>query len=229
MPRRLTPKQEAFAVAYVETGIAAEAYRRAYNAERMSSNALYAAASQLLTHPLIAIRVREIQKIAEDRALITRERWLREIGAIAFGSLDDVAPWDDKGPHLIPSKDLPREKRILIDSLKVKRKRFADSSGEEAIEWELEELQINQQAKLKALEMLGKAEGWVIDKVEHSTPAGGALEVEVVERVVIDPESARLAHQLLGRASSADGHAGGPGVPAEPQPPPAGASRPAPE
>ncbi|MGU9998175.1 terminase small subunit, partial [Bordetella avium] len=31
----LTPKQEAFALAYVETGNASEAYRRAYSAERM--------------------------------------------------------------------------------------------------------------------------------------------------------------------------------------------------
>ena len=36
MADKLTPKQEAFVLAYIETGNASEAYRRAYNAENMS-------------------------------------------------------------------------------------------------------------------------------------------------------------------------------------------------
>ena len=37
---KLTAKQEAFARAYVETGNASEAYRRAYNAENMKQESI---------------------------------------------------------------------------------------------------------------------------------------------------------------------------------------------
>ena len=53
----LMPKQEAFAVEYVGTGNASEAYWRAYNATNMKSATINARASELLKHGGIAARV----------------------------------------------------------------------------------------------------------------------------------------------------------------------------
>ena len=47
---KLTIKQEAFARAYVETGNASEAYRRAYNAENMKQESIAVRACELLAH-----------------------------------------------------------------------------------------------------------------------------------------------------------------------------------
>ena len=46
----MTPKQELFAQAYLETSNASEAYKRAYNTQA-NANTIYRKASQLLKHP----------------------------------------------------------------------------------------------------------------------------------------------------------------------------------
>lgn len=57
----LTDKQEAFALAYVETGNATEAYRRAYDVAADARDSwIYVEAAQLIDHPKIAPRIQEI-------------------------------------------------------------------------------------------------------------------------------------------------------------------------
>ena len=72
-PRRLTPKQEAFAHAYVETGVGAEAYRRVYNASNMSNNAIRVEACRLLKRPNVALMVQELRDKAMERAELSIE------------------------------------------------------------------------------------------------------------------------------------------------------------
>jgi phage terminase small subunit len=68
----LTPKQEAFALAYVETGNAAEAYRRAYDVRAATQHSsIYVAASKLLDNAKIMQRVADLQKQAADMCLYT--------------------------------------------------------------------------------------------------------------------------------------------------------------
>ena len=67
----LTPKQEAFCLAYIETGNASEAYRRAYSAGKMSENAVHVAASRLLDNPKITLRVAELQASHQERHDVT--------------------------------------------------------------------------------------------------------------------------------------------------------------
>ena len=68
----LTPKQEAFALAYVETGNAAEAYRRAYDVKAATAHSsIYVAASRLLDNAKIMLRVKALQKQAADMCLYT--------------------------------------------------------------------------------------------------------------------------------------------------------------
>ena len=68
----LTPKQEAFALAYVETGNATEAYRRAYDVEPNARDPwINVEACQLLDHPKISRRVDELQRQAAERSEYT--------------------------------------------------------------------------------------------------------------------------------------------------------------
>jgi len=72
MADALTPKQEAFALAYVETGNAAEAYRRAYDVKAATQHStIYVAASRLLSDPKISLRVTELQDQAASMSLYT--------------------------------------------------------------------------------------------------------------------------------------------------------------
>ncbi|PPD07143.1 MAG: hypothetical protein CTY28_10195 [Hyphomicrobium sp.] len=69
----MTPKQEAFARAYVETGNASEAYRQCYNAEKMSEPVVWNEASKLLQHHEVSVRVKQLQEAAAKRTAITVE------------------------------------------------------------------------------------------------------------------------------------------------------------
>ena len=153
----LTPKQEAFAQAYIETGNASEAYRRAYDvAPTTKANTTYVDACKLLDHPKIVQRLSELTEAAAERAIVSKAHVLRELAAVAFGTLDDVAPWDEEGPRLIPSSEIPREQRALIASMKVKRTREFKGYGEDKEQWDVEHVEIKQWDKLKALDLLGR-------------------------------------------------------------------------
>ena len=65
--RKSTPKQQAFAYYYVETGNGSEAYRRAYNALNMSANAVAVEACRLLRHPKVALKVQQLRDKVTER------------------------------------------------------------------------------------------------------------------------------------------------------------------
>lgn len=84
----LTPKQEAFAFAYLETGNASEAYRRAYDAESMSTEAVHVEASRLLDHPRVALRIDGLKDAQRRRHALTIDRVLAEYAKIAFADAE---------------------------------------------------------------------------------------------------------------------------------------------
>jgi phage terminase small subunit len=69
MASKLTPKQEAFAKAYIETGNASEAYRRAGYSTKQSAKAINENASKLLTK--VQPRVKELQAAHQKRHEVT--------------------------------------------------------------------------------------------------------------------------------------------------------------
>lgn len=75
----LTPKQEAFARSYVETGNASEAYRQAYDAANSSPETIKVEASRLLDNPNVALTVVKMQEAARERTLVTVESLTREL------------------------------------------------------------------------------------------------------------------------------------------------------
>ena len=75
----LTPKQEAFALAYVETGNASEAYRRAYNAGNMKTEVIANKASALLKKGDVRVRIDALQAKAVERHETTVDDILREL------------------------------------------------------------------------------------------------------------------------------------------------------
>jgi phage terminase small subunit len=75
----LTPKQEAFCLAYLETGNASEAYRRSYNAERMKAETIAVKACLLLKKDKIGARLDELRKPAVEAAQVTLAGHLNDL------------------------------------------------------------------------------------------------------------------------------------------------------
>lgn len=79
----LTPRQEQFAMEFVATGNAAEAYRRAYSRSRTwKENALYNRASELLKHGEVMVRVEQLREDARGSHEVTIDNVVREYNAI---------------------------------------------------------------------------------------------------------------------------------------------------
>lgn len=70
---KLTPKQENFCLAYIETGNASEAYRQSYNASSMKPDTVQRAAKTLLDNSKIAARLEELRRPAIKAAQMTLE------------------------------------------------------------------------------------------------------------------------------------------------------------
>lgn len=168
----LTPKMTLFCEEYlVDLNATQAAIRAGYSAKTASEQG-----ARLLANVRVAAHVADLMAERSKRTQITADRVLREYEIIAFGTLDDVAPWDEQGPHLIPSADLPREKRAMVSSIKVKREREWRGKGDNAEPWDVETMEIKPWDKLNALEKLGKHLGMWSDKVEHT----GEMTVKVV-------------------------------------------------
>lgn len=89
----LTQKQEAFALAYVETGNAAEAYRQAYDVKPATQDStIYSAASRLLSDDKITARVKELQGQAADLALYTVGKAFEELEAAREIAMSEKNP-----------------------------------------------------------------------------------------------------------------------------------------
>ena len=85
--KKLTPKQNKFAEEYVNTGNASEAYRRAYDVSKTTSNDVIAVeGSRLLADPNVSLRVKELQKKEADNFQITRKD-------VAEGYLEIIKAW----------------------------------------------------------------------------------------------------------------------------------------
>jgi phage terminase small subunit len=87
----LTPKQEAFCLAYIETGNATEAYRRAYDSSAKDS-AINVEASKLLKHPKIAPRLQQLRQANQKRTEITVDYLTDQLKAVLQKAMSD-----DKG------------------------------------------------------------------------------------------------------------------------------------
>tara|TARA_B100000768_G_C11099547_1_gene298479 strand:+ start:71 stop:508 length:438 start_codon:yes stop_codon:yes gene_type:complete len=80
MTDKLTPKQEAFAMAYVESGNASKAYKAAYDVnENTNNNSISVEASKLKNSPKITLRILEMQEDMRERLEVTIDGLTKEL------------------------------------------------------------------------------------------------------------------------------------------------------
>lgn len=200
----LTPKREAFCQAYVETGNAAEAYRRCYSVARMSAKSVQQESWKLLQIPEISQRVTAIRQVVEDRSIMTAVEIQQKLSNIARAKLSDALSWDANGVNIIPSSELPPETLDAVASVKVKRRRVWIGSGHNAEPWEIEELEIKMHDPQQAKRELARLKGLhAPEKVEHSGPRGGPISLDVTTKPDFDHDGySRLFGEHLALSQS---------------------------
>lgn len=97
----LTPKQEAFCQAYIETGNASEAYRRSYNAAKMKAETIHVKASQMLAEDKITVRILELQERMLKRHDVTIDYVLSSIVETMERCKQATPVFNAKGEHVL--------------------------------------------------------------------------------------------------------------------------------
>ncbi|OWK42177.1 terminase small subunit [Fimbriiglobus ruber] len=172
MSHELTPKQEAFALKYVELGNASEAYRQSYDAENMLPKSVWEEASRTLSDLKVAARIMELQELHQKRHAVTVDRVLKEYAKLAF--LDIRKAFDETG-NLIPIHELDDDTAAAISGIEVDKKvsKITDENGEPMVESYLHKIKLCD--KKGALDSIARHLGMFVDKTEITGKDGSAL------------------------------------------------------
>ena len=109
----LTPKQENFCLAYLETGNASEAYRRAYDAENMKPDSVNVNASKLLADAKVALRLEELREPIMQRHNVTVDSLLAELEEARRLAIDTEAPAPAVSATMGKAKLLGLDKQVI--------------------------------------------------------------------------------------------------------------------
>lgn len=88
----LTIKQEAFCQAYIETGNASEAYRKAYASDKMKTESINRKAKELLDNGKVAARLVELRGEIKQRHDVTVDSLLGELEEARQAALQAETP-----------------------------------------------------------------------------------------------------------------------------------------
>jgi phage terminase small subunit len=182
----LTPKQEAFAQAYVETGSPAESYREAYNAAGMKPTTIKVKASELLADPKVFARVKELraarQALLDERYVALKERVIQEHVKIAFADIRSTVRWlgsliqeedNPEGGDVLVIKNIHSNAVQLISSDEIDDDTAAAIA--EVSQSPTGGLKVKMHSKPAALDALVKILGMAVDKHEHTGKDGAPL------------------------------------------------------
>lgn len=109
----LTPKQEAFCIAYMESGNASDAYRRSYDVTKMNSASVNRCAKDVIDNPKIASRLAEMRAPLIEKAQITVEDLLRELEEARKLAIDTEAPGPAVSATMGKAKLLGMDKQVV--------------------------------------------------------------------------------------------------------------------
>lgn len=194
----LSPKQEAFARAYVETLSGAAAYRKAYNVRPgTKDSSIHVNASKLLADAKVAQRVAELQQAAAKRHDITVDKIVRELALIGFANMMDYMRTQEDGSAYVDFSSLTRDQAAAIGE--VTSEVYMDGAGEDAKPVKRTKFKLSD--KRAALVDLGKHLGMFIERHEVKS------EVKVVNAIdEITGRIARLSERSGTQGSSSRTH-----------------------
>lgn len=116
--KNLTIKQENFCQAYIETGNASEAYRKAYSCNKMKDSVINTKACELLKNGKIAVRVRGLQSELKKTSDIRKADILEELACIAMSDIRDYVSFKDGKLQFKDFDTLTDKQARAIESIK---------------------------------------------------------------------------------------------------------------
>jgi phage terminase small subunit len=156
-------------------------------------------AYQLIHNPIVAEAIKQRRESLSMRSLATRDRWEEEVCRLAF--FDPGQLFEDDG-SLKRIKDMPEDARRVLAGLEVVE--LFDGQGDQK-----HAIGLVKKARLpnkkEALELLAKANGWVVDRKELTGKDGAPLvPAEALDLSKLSVEELRVLLSLTAKAKAAD-------------------------
>lgn len=188
---KMTPKQEAFARAYVETGNASEAYRTAYAPKKMKDASIAIEACRLLDHPKVALMVKAMRDEVAARHSVTVDKIVKELAALGFANMLDYIRTTPEGDAYVDLSALTREQAAAISEIVVEE--YKEGRGDDARDIKRTRFKLTD--KRAALVDLGKHLGMFKEIKELTGKNGAPIQTETVHKLT-DASLAKLARLL---------------------------------
>ena len=119
-------------------------------------------ANNLLKNPRVQNEIARLREKLSMRSLATRDRWLEEICRLAFADTTKLFEADGSLKRFVDMDEDTRRTIIALDVAEI----FSGSGDDRQAIGLLKKIKCAD--KLGALQLLGKAERWLVDRVEHS-------------------------------------------------------------
>jgi phage terminase small subunit len=172
----ITPREEAFALAYVDLGSGVEAYLKATGSTCKRDSAIQRG-SELLQKPVVKERIeairRERERLLHERFQVTKERILQEYARIGFADIRSIIKWDGASPN--PGEDGGAGNNVLVLTSSKEISDDVAAAISEISQSDKGALKIKLHSKLGALDSMAKHLGMFTEKVEMTGKDGTAL------------------------------------------------------
>jgi phage terminase small subunit len=180
----LTDKQKRFVEEYLVDLNATQAAIRAGYSEKTARSV----GSENLTKPDIMAAIEEAQAARSERTGITADQVLTELAKIGFYDIRKAVRWGRSPVDTESENASPNGLGVYPVEL-VPSEQMDDDTAAAVSEVSLTQngIKIKMHDKRAALVDIGRHLGMFKDKVEHSGPNGGPLQIAKVENVIIDP------------------------------------------
>lgn len=157
-PRRLTDKQERFAVEFATNGgNATAAYRAAYDAGGMAPHIVNQQACRIAANPRVAARIAELRQAARDHVERVVNVTATDVALSAQRAmLADLAQALDASGHPLPFEQWPEDLRLATDSVQFETTHVGE--GEKAVQTRVTKVKLSSRAT--ARDQLAKHLGW---------------------------------------------------------------------
>lgn len=170
----LTPKQELFAQAYVETANATAAYRRAYDTSTMKDTSVHVAACKQLAHARTWQRIEQLQLANLKRHEVTVDKIVKELSLLGFSNMLDYIRTTDDGDAYVNLSELTRDQAAAISE--VTSEVYTEGGGEDAKQVKRTKFKLSD--KRSALVDLGKHLGMFVERKEITGKDGKPIEIK---------------------------------------------------
>ena len=170
MPVLRNAKHEIFAQEVAKGKSADEAYQIAGFKQNRGN------ATRLKSNESVLSRIDEILSASADRAEVTIEKVYRELALLGFCNMQDYMRAGTDGDPYLDFSALTRDQAAALTEVTVED--FKDGRGTDARN--VRRVKFKLADKRAALVDLGKHLGMFKDRIEHSGPDGGPVEVKII-------------------------------------------------